>query len=44
MAEEYSRTINYIQVPIFAHLAWGREVSGCNFFFQAVFRHHPFQF
>ena len=34
-AEEYSRTINYIQVPIFAHLAWGREVSGCNFFFQA---------
>ena len=34
-AEEYSRTINYIQVPIFAHLAWGKEVNGMNFFFQA---------
>lgn len=35
VAEEYSRTINYVQVPVFAHLAWGKEVSGCNFFFQA---------
>ena len=33
--EEYSRTISYVQVPVFAHLAWGNEVSGCNFFFQA---------
>ncbi len=33
--EEYSRTINYIQVPIFAHLAWGRERQGFNFFAQA---------
>ena len=33
--EEYSRTINYIQIPVFAHLAWGREVNGMNFFFQA---------
>ena len=35
LAEEYSRTINYVQVPIFAHLAWGREKKGANFFFQA---------
>lgn len=34
-AEEYSRTMNYIQIPIFAHLAWGRERSGVQFFFQA---------
>ena len=34
-AEEYSRTITYLQVPIFAHLAWGKEHSGCNFFFRA---------
>lgn len=31
----YSRTINYIQMPIMAHLAWGREVRGMNFFFNA---------
>lgn len=35
VAEEYSRTINYIQIPVFAHLAWGREVKGMQFFFQA---------
>lgn len=35
VAEEYSRTINYIQIPIFAHLAWGRESKGVNFFFKA---------
>lgn len=29
---EYQRTINYIQVPIFAHLAWGRENNGVNGF------------
>jgi len=34
LAEEYSRTINYIQVPVFAHLAWGRENRGAQFFFQ----------
>ncbi len=35
MAEEYSRTINYIQVPLFAHLGWGKEKKGLQFFFQA---------
>lgn len=35
VAEEYSRTINYIQVPILAHLAWGREQRGLNFFVEA---------
>lgn len=34
-AEEYSRTINYIQIPVFAHLAWGREERGFNFFVHA---------
>lgn len=34
-AENYSRTINYLQLPVFAHLAWGRERKGANFFFQA---------
>ncbi len=33
--ETYSRDINYIQIPIFAHLAWGRETKGFQFFFQA---------
>lgn len=33
--EEYSHTINYVQLPIFAHLAWGKEQKGLNFFFQA---------
>lgn len=32
LAEEYSRTINYVQVPIMAHLAWGREQRGLSFF------------
>lgn len=31
----YSRTINYVQVPVFAHLAWGREVRGLNIFVNA---------
>lgn len=31
----YSRTINYVQIPVMAHLAWGREERGCNFFFNA---------
>lgn len=34
-AENYSRTINYIQVPFLAHLAWGKEKKGLNFFFNA---------
>jgi hypothetical protein len=35
VAEKYSRTINYIQVPIMAHLAWGKEGHGVQFFFHA---------
>lgn len=35
LPEEYSRTINYIQVPFMAHLAWGREDRGVNFFVNA---------
>lgn len=31
-AEAYSRTINYIQVPIMAHLAWGKESRRVQFF------------
>lgn len=34
-AETYSREISYVEVPIFAHLAWGKEQKGLNFFFQA---------
>ncbi len=34
-AEAYSRNIGYIQIPVFAHLAWGRENKGFQFFFQA---------
>ncbi|MCR4774161.1 MAG: PorT family protein [Prevotella sp.] len=30
--QEYTRSLTYIQLPVFAHLAWGREVKGCNFF------------
>lgn len=30
--EEYSRTINYIQIPLLAHLAWGKEGHGAQFF------------
>ena len=33
--ESYSRTLNYVQIPIMAHLAWGREERGVNFFVQA---------
>lgn len=31
----YQRDITYVQVPIFAHLAWGREVRGVNVFVNA---------
>lgn len=35
VAEEYSRTINYVQIPVLAHLAWGKEQRGFNFFIEA---------
>ena len=35
LPEEYSRTMTYIQIPVFAHLGWGREEKGFQFFFQA---------
>lgn len=33
-AEEYARTVNYIQIPFFARLGWGRERRGFQAFFQ----------
>lgn len=35
LAEKYTRTLNYIQLPIFARMGWGRENRGIQFFFQA---------
>ena len=32
LPEEYSRTVNFLQVPLMAHLAWGREQKGFAFF------------
>jgi hypothetical protein len=32
--EEYQRNINYMQLPVFARLGWGRERKGLQFFFQ----------
>lgn len=34
-AESFSRTLNYVHLPIFARLGWGREQKGVQFFFQA---------
>jgi len=34
LAEEYSRIIDYVQVPFLARLGWGRERSGLQAFFQ----------
>lgn len=34
-AEKYSRTLTYITVPLMAHLAWGNERKGAQFFFRA---------
>ncbi|MBQ8655710.1 MAG: PorT family protein [Prevotella sp.] len=34
LAEQYERTINYVQVPVLARLGWGRERNGAQFFFQ----------
>lgn len=31
-ALKYQRDITYIQIPVFAHLAWGKEERGFNFF------------
>lgn len=33
--EKYSRTLNYITMPLMAHLAWGKEHKGMQFFFRA---------
>jgi len=33
-ALSYVRTQNYIQMPVFANLAWGKEDKGLQFFFQ----------
>lgn len=35
LPEAYQRDLNYIQVPVFAHLAWGKERKGMQFFFKA---------
>lgn len=35
VAEKYERAINYVQIPFMAHLAWGRENKGLNFFVNA---------
>ena len=34
LAEQFSKDITYIQVPLMAHLAWGKERKGAQFFFQ----------
>ena len=33
--ERFKHSIDYYQVPILAHLAWGKEKKGLNFFFNA---------
>ena len=35
LAETYQRDMTYLQIPVFARLGWGRERSGCQFYFQA---------
>ncbi len=35
LPDTYSRDIGYIQLPVFARLAWGKEKKGLQFFFQA---------
>ena len=34
LAEAYQRQLNYLQMPIFARMGWGRERKGLQFFFQ----------
>ena len=33
--EYYRRTLNYIQIPVLAHMRWGKEYNGASFFFNA---------
>lgn len=33
--DKYDRILNYVQLPALAHLAWGNEVKGFNFFIEA---------
>lgn len=35
LPEDYKRDISYVQLPVFAHLAWGREHKGMQFFVKA---------
>lgn len=35
LPEEYQRNINYLQIPVFARLGWGRERKGLQAFVQA---------
>ena len=35
IAEKYSRHMDYIQIPMFANLGWGKEDKGFQFFFRA---------
>lgn len=34
-AEKYDRRMTYFQLPVMAHLSWGKEERGFSFFFQA---------
>lgn len=36
LPEEYSRHIDYLQLPVFAHLAWGKAENGFQFFSEPV--------
>ena len=31
-SNNYSRTLNYIEIPFFAHVSWGKEERGLQFF------------
>lgn len=33
--EYYRRTLNYVQIPVLAHLRWGKEYNGASFYFNA---------
>jgi len=35
LPEKYEREINYLQIPVFARMGWGRERRGFQFFVQA---------
>ena len=34
-SERFKHSINYFQIPVLAHLAWGKEKQGLNFFLNA---------